>query len=182
MLALTGLITPTYNTGEKVQPVVIVGDGTLPGMGDLRGRQFCDSFFQVGAASPPTIGYIFQTDCVVEEVSIACNTAGTQGSVDWAGPSDAITATYAALAQTAIPLIDRNTSLVTAAPVTRWATNATALGTAAKLWYHIPAVANQITIRTFGSDGLFMGKGSTLFMWNNALASIIYFGIKGRTF
>jgi len=40
LLQLDGLVTPQFDTGERITPVVLVGDATIPGMGATRGRRF----------------------------------------------------------------------------------------------------------------------------------------------
>jgi hypothetical protein len=40
LLDVDAAVSPRFEPGEKIQPVVVVGDGDRPGMGGVRGRRF----------------------------------------------------------------------------------------------------------------------------------------------
>jgi len=40
LLELDGLISPAFDTGQELTPVVLVGDATEPGMGSIRNRRW----------------------------------------------------------------------------------------------------------------------------------------------
>lgn len=54
LLELDGLVSPGFDTGESITPVVLVGDATDPGMGSLRNRRFMVAL-RAGAGVMPAL-------------------------------------------------------------------------------------------------------------------------------
>lgn len=85
LLDVAGIINPQYNTGERIQPVVVVGDGTGPGMGAQRGRRFRASF------QTSTLLHLTATaDVIIEVVQFDIETFAVplQIIVYYKGPND----------------------------------------------------------------------------------------------
>ena len=184
LLQLGGPLSPAFERRERILPVVLVGDGTLPGMADARGIQFAGSINQAGGGAQPVLmGIRFSVDCLVDDLRFRSNTAGTEMSLRWSGASDAAAVTLAALAQTALVTIDRNRAQQ-AAPVTSFGSNATATPGAGFgiVFRHIPLANIDIPVPLVADGrGWFMAAGSMLWIVHTVAATVTM-TIRGRTF
>lgn len=183
LLQLGGPLSPAFERKERILPVMLVGDGTLPGMADARGIQFAGSWNQAGGGAQPVLaGVRFQVDCWLDDLRYRSNTAGTEMSLRWSGPTDAAAVTLAALAQVALVRMDRNQAQQ-AAPVTSFGSNATATPGAGfgTIFRHIP-VANVDIVPLVGDGrGWFMAAGSMLWVVHT-IAATVTMTVRGRTF
>lgn len=181
LLSLGGPLTPLFNRRERITPVVLVGDGTEPGMAEARGLQFAGSINVAGGgAQVPIVGFRFQVEAWVDAILYRSNTAATEGSLRWAPSADAAAVTLSALAQTALGLVDRN-QVLQAAPVTSFGSNATAPPTGLILHRIIPA-ANVDQNYLLNDRPFFVPAGSVLWFTHNVIAATVTATIRGRTF
>lgn len=76
LLELDAAVSPRFEAGEKIQPVIILGDGDRPGMGGVRGRRFSAAGGGVMAAGQ---GAVFRLDASapgplqLDRICIACS-------------------------------------------------------------------------------------------------------------
>lgn len=182
LFSLGGPITPLFNRRREVDAVVLVGDGTLPGMADTRGLQFGGSINQAGGGAQNVLaGWRFGVECWVDSIRYRSNTAGTEASLRFAPPADAANVTLSALAQTALTQIDRGQQL-TAAPVTSFGSNATAPPAGFILHRIIPVANVDVEYLPGAGVPLFVAAGSVLWFTHNLVAPTLTISIRGRTF
>lgn len=176
LLQLDGVIRT--GVADTIQPVVIVGDGTQPGMGSGRGRRF--SGFLDGAA-PANVAFFQATaDVIIERVLLTvtgnagAGTCNMQVAVGGGGGGTQVW-----------PFLDRVRSVNDRPPVVTVgggvaAATFTAIGTSAGRWA-IPAGATLVTQIEAVTEPFLLAEGQTVF-FSNTVASNIQGIVQGRTF
>ena len=101
ILNLEGLVPTDWN--GMIQPVMLVGDGTLPGYGGARLRRFTQSFQTAAAGVDRWI--TVDSDVIVDRITFTPNAAGASSiAITYQGPNDA---SPGAIAGRTAAMIDR---------------------------------------------------------------------------
>ena len=176
LLELDGVVKADVE--GTIQPVVIVGDGTNPGMGSQRGRRF--SGFIDGAA-PGNVAFFQATDEVIID-RVFLTVTGNAG----AGTCNMQVAIGGGGGGTQVwPFLDRVASANDRPPVVTvgggvLAATFAAIGISAGRWA-IPAGAALVTQIAAITEPFFLAPGQTIF-FSNTVASNIQGIVQGRTF
>lgn len=89
-LNLDGLVTPDYEPGEKIQPVIIVANGLEAGMSDRRGRRWVAATIIAGGGATHSCGIKVGEDTVLTAIQLtSTDAAGSEYRGFLAGPNDA---------------------------------------------------------------------------------------------
>ena len=95
LLGLDGFVSPVFRDGADVVPVVILGDGTLPGYGQQTLRRFAASHQTVAGAGVMSTVLVATADVILTDLEVVQATAGlytlTIGGSSQALPSAAAT-------------------------------------------------------------------------------------------
>lgn len=75
-LGLDGLISPQFDSQERIIPVALVADGTVPGSGDHRGRRWAGGTILAGGAQAPRQAFKATEDVVITALQFSSQTAG----------------------------------------------------------------------------------------------------------
>lgn len=89
MLGLKGQTSPTFKYGDKLQPVLVVSDGTVPGMGQQRGRRLG---WHVDQATTTAVHIRAEVDLVIDwlEINFRVFALAAQLDIGYKGPGDAM--------------------------------------------------------------------------------------------
>lgn len=173
LLDLAGLVTPQYNTDEKIVPVVILGDGTTPGMGSQRQRHFgvCGTIANGGQVCH----FMASRDVVIERLRFDHEVfaVNTQILLSYKGPADALGAEILGGTLTGAVLDRGNQSEV--APLVQLVG-----GTAGSRWARGNLQAADSSWEVVGE--FFLQQGARVIVVPTGVGSTITFSIFGRTF
>jgi len=118
-LQLDGVVS--CKVDDTVQPVVIVGDGTAPGMGSLRGRRFKGTALGAGAAASAAFFQAIE-DVIIDRITVSVGSN--------AGADAALLALFVNQIGGAVrfaPFMDRTLNVTDLAPVTNTGGGGTAV-------------------------------------------------------
>lgn len=178
LLGLGGMLTPKFNEGEGIAPILLLGDGTEPGYGDRSGRRWAIGGVAAGAGVGAYIGIEATSEIIVEGVGFSTNTAAGQYTLKWntateASPSGATFPTF-------VPALDRASSVNVAAPVLFLAQGGAAPAgvTSRTLWSGLGGLNYPVTFL----HRFHMMPGSRLWLEYSTVAATIYANFYGRSF
>lgn len=173
LFQLGGPLTPLFRRREYIQPVVVVGDGTTPGMGENRQRHFgvCGTILAGGTVNH----FLTSQDVVIERVRFDHEVfaVATQLLVSYKGPNDAVGAEVPGGTLTG-GMLDR-AGQSEPAPLTQLVG-----GTAGARWMRGNL---QAATSVFEFDGeFFLERRSRIIVVPTGAGSTINYSIFGRTF
>lgn len=178
LLGVDGLITPLFDSEEKLQPVILMGDTTDPGYSERSAMRWAIAGVAAGGGVGAYIGIEATREIVVQGVNFGANTANGQFTLKWntsaeASPSGATFPTF-------VPQLDRAVNRDQAAPVLFLAQGgaAPAAVNSRTLWVGL-AAANGVYDLPFEFH---MNPGSRLWIEYSTVAATIYASFRGRTF
>jgi len=182
VLGLDGVVSPKVD--DTIQPVVIVGDGTYPGMGSRLGRRWMAS--ALTASTTPNASVLQALEDLVLDRMWCCSTGGAAVSIVRVNfnPVAGLTplAGLASFAQFLDRADNTNDRPQAALGVT---TQALLAGTEVMTFdqpIQVPTGSQFFYPLDFGPAGFFMEAGSAIGFYSNLAAATVRANFYGRTF
>lgn len=173
-LRLLGATDPRYQRGEHILPVVLIGDGTLPGYGVGAGRRFLAGLVTNGTiAAISAVGVLAQQDLIITSLTASWTVGGIL-TLTYQGPNDA--AAFA-MATTGGCYVDRAASSAEVAPILFGNDSAAAI-TGAVIWRSDATTSGPLN--EIIPAGFCMVAGSRLILRTSAVNCRLNLNIRGQ--
>lgn len=173
---ISGLVSPSFETAEKIMPMVLLGDGTLPGMGGGRGRRFAGAVIQAGGAGAAGIGIRAQADILIEEIQVSTQTAAQEFLVHFLGVNDADP--FLIATPTTSVMLDRSLNVTESGPVLTGAVTPFLIGVARTIWRNTLSANSPVSVACVP---FFLQRGAGL-TFQGGVAATVDVNFYGRTF
>lgn len=172
LLDVAGLQALKFDAGEAIQPVVLLGDGTAPGMGQQRGRRFgwtvnqaVTTFAQMEATQDLQIDFI--------EVSFSVFAVAGDVAIQYKGPNDLRDGVLGGLPQGV--LIDRAQSNAEGAPLLYF------VGGTAGIRIYRKQLLTNVSVAQYASP-FFLAAGARIIVTPLGAGNTYNINVQGRIF